>query len=117
MTSPETSLPAPASDPTSESLEPIACDLTAIPADQRPAHVAFVRTLVSRSLGAVRETADGLQFELPSDRLADAARFVDNERRCCRHLAFMLEVPPREAPLTLRVTGPGAREELYALAG
>ena len=98
-----------------ESVGPIMCDLTAIPADQRPAHLAFVRTLVSGSLGAVRQTADGLHFELPPDRLVEAARFVDNERRCCRHFTFAIEIPPREAPLTLRVTGPGAREELRAL--
>ena len=114
MTSHETSSQARESA-MGESLEPIACDLTAIPVDQRPAHVAFVRSLISGSFGAVRETADGLHFELPPNRLAEVARFVDNERRCCGHLAFALEAPPREVPLTLRVTGPGAREELHAL--
>jgi hypothetical protein len=60
---------------------------------------------------------DGVAFELPADRLRDVARFIDNERRCCSHLAFTLEVPPRGANLTLRVSGPGAGEELRALGG
>jgi hypothetical protein len=47
--------------------------------------------------------------------MADVVRFLDNERRCCRHLAFVLEVPARDADLVLRVTGPGVREELRAL--
>lgn len=111
-----TSREMPEAQAQNESLEPITCDLTAIPIEQRPAHVAFVKTLVTGGLGAIRETTNGMRFELPSDRLADVARFIDNERRCCRHLAFALEVPARGAPLTLSVTGPGAREELHALA-
>jgi hypothetical protein len=63
----------------------------------------------------VRELEHGLGFELPAERLAEVARFVENERRCCRHLAFVVEIPPRSGTLTLRVTGPGASEELRAL--
>jgi len=93
----------------------IVCDLSAIPADQRDAHFALARSLLFGDERAVREVETGLAFELPPGRLADVARFLENERRCCRHLAFALEVPPRDGTLTLRVTGPGAREELRAL--
>lgn len=89
----------------------IGCDLSAIPADERAAHIALARGLIR----SVRDVNDGVAFELPADRLRDVARFIDNERRCCRHLAFTLEVPPRGANLTLRISGPGAGEELRAL--
>ena len=99
-----------------ESTAPIACDLSAIPADRRAAHFELLRTLFVASEGRVREVDDGLQFELPPDSLTAVARFVDNERLCCPHLAFDLVVPPRGQRLALRVTGPGARDELLAHA-
>ena len=93
----------------------IVCDLSAIPADQRDAHFALARTVLFADEHVVRDVQDGLAFELAPQRLADVARFIENERRCCPHLAFALEVPPRNGTLTLRVTGPGAREELSGL--
>ena len=115
MTSDTTTLSSPARNKAAEPNESIVCDLSAIPAVQRDAHFELARTLLFGDEGAVREVADGLLFELPAERLGDAARFVENERLCCRHLAFAIELPPRGANLTLRVTGPGAREELRAL--
>ena len=115
MTSNTTTSRAPATNDADQSVEPAVCDLSAIPADQREAHFELGRTFLFSGERAVREVEDGLLFELPAERLGDAVRFVDNERRCCRHLAFALEVPPRGANVTLRVTGPGAREELRAL--
>lgn len=93
----------------------IVCDLSAIPADQRDEHFALARSLLFADERAVHEVEGGLAFELPQERLADVARFLENERRYCRHLAFALEVPPRNGTLSLRVTGPGAREELRGL--
>ena len=96
----------------------IICDLSAIPADQRDAqyaHFALARSLLFADERAIREVESGLTFDVPPERLADVARFIENERRCCRHLAFALEIPPRNGTLTLRITGPGAREELRAL--
>jgi len=93
----------------------IICDLSAIPANQRDAHFALARSLLFADERAVREVEGGLAFDVPPERLADIARFVENERRCCQHLAFVLEIPPRNGTLTLRVTGPGASEELRAL--
>lgn len=97
-------------------IEVIACDMSAIPAAERNAHVTLARTLLSSGVSAVRETATGLVIEVPSERLGDVAKFVDNERTCCPHLAFAIEVPPHRANLLFRVGGPGAREELSALA-
>jgi len=104
----------PAHTRTDDSIAPVACDLSAIPSDQRPAHIALVHALFGDT-GRVRELPDGLEASIGADRLADAVSFIENERRCCRHLAFTLEVPPARAPLVLRVTGPGAADELRAL--
>ena len=104
-----------AHDRTDESIEPIVCDLSAIPAEQRERHFELARSLLFADQHRVRDLENGLEFELPADRLADAARFVENERRCCRHLTFTLEVPSRGAPIKLRVSGPGASDELRAL--
>lgn len=92
----------------------IACDVSAIPADVRAAHFALARTLMGEA-SAVREVANGVELELSPDHLGRAATFLENERRCCGHLAFTLEIPPRGAKLRLRVDGPGAREEMLAL--
>ena len=94
----------------------VVCDLSAIPADQRAMHFAFARTVLFGGESGVQDVENGIVFELPPERLADVAAFLENERRCCRHLAFTLEIPPRDATLVLRVTGPGASDELRALA-
>ena len=98
----------------SETGAPLVCDLSAIPADQRPGHIALVRALFGDA-DRVRHLPDGLEVSLAADRFADAVAFIENERRCCRHLAFSLEVPAARASLVLRVTGKGALEELQAL--
>ena len=100
---------------TEDSTAIIACDLSAIPPDRRPTHIALVHALFGDT-ARVRELPDGLEVSIGADRLADAVSFIENERRCCRHLGFTLEVPAAEAPLVLRVTGPGAADELRALA-
>jgi hypothetical protein len=100
---------------TIESSVGIRCDLFAIPADERLGHIALVRTLLFGDRAAVRDLEDGYEFSLPPDRLRDVVTFVENERRCCAHLRFSLEVPAMRGPLVLRVTGPGAREELSTL--
>jgi hypothetical protein len=98
-------------------MEDCSCDLTAIPAAERAGHVALARSLFFGGGSAARETAEGYEVEIPADRLQDAARFIENERRCCAHLAFALTLPARGQPLQLRVTGPGATEVLRALVG
>ena len=64
---------------------PIACDLSAIPIDQRASHAALVQSLFGGE-HAIIQHADGIEVSLPSDRLGDVVSFIENERRCCRHL-------------------------------
>jgi hypothetical protein len=91
------------------------CDLTAIPAGERAGHVALARSLFFGEASTARETAEGYEVEIPADRWQELARFVENERRCCAHLAFALEVRARGGSVRLRVMGPGATEALRAL--
>ena len=92
---------------------PIACDMSAIPTEQRAGHLALVRSLFGEEQQP-REVANGLEVSVGADRFADVVSFIDNERRCCPHLSFTVEVPSAEAPLLLRVTGLGAAAELRA---
>jgi hypothetical protein len=92
-----------------------ACDLLSMPAAERAAHIALARSLLFREGQRVTETPDDLTFELPAARFGDVARFVENERRCCAHLRFVIEVQPASAPLLLRIIGPGVRDALQAI--
>jgi hypothetical protein len=94
---------------------PIACTLSpsALKARQQGLLNALVRSATERS-----ELPDGyrLRFVADDNVLADLARAVDAERRCCRFLRFSVAVEPDEGPITLELTGPpGAREFLTAL--
>ena len=93
----------------------VTCDMSAIPADQRDAHIQLAKSVLFGAATAT-DIDGGIQFDLSASHLADVARFVENERRCCPHLQFAIDVPPRSDAITLRVTGPLAREELTALA-
>jgi hypothetical protein len=98
-------------------MNPIACDLTAIPPDRREEHRALVRSLLFDGGAAPVDVPDGITVRLPADRFGDAVRFIENERRCCPHLAFKLEVLPRATSVILTIVGPGAREELETFVG
>lgn len=92
-----------------------ACDLLVLPPAARAEHIALVKSLLFAAGQAVNELLDGMSFELPSSRFGEVARFVQNERRCCAHLSFVIAVPPRGAALELRITGTGVREGLSAI--
>jgi hypothetical protein len=94
----------------------LTCDMTAIPASERPAHHELTRRLVAGS--TIRETAGGFEFELPADEFEAAARFVARERLCCPFLDFRIEAPAGRGALRLLMTGPAGakafiRSELH----
>jgi hypothetical protein len=84
---------------------PFACDMTAIPPSERPAHQALTRRLMTEALVELRELPDGLAFRFAAAECEAVMRFVDQERRCCPFLRFALEVAPDRGPLWLRLTG------------
>ncbi len=103
-------------DKTSQGQVVIACDMTAIPADQRGQHEAKVKSL----FGAVKEGQElpnGYAFRLPttSAMLLNAAEFIANERLCCPFFNLALEVEPHGGPFWLRLTGgEGVKEFIKA---
>ena len=102
---------------------PLACDMTAIPAEQRPIHLAASRKLFSQ-IQETRESADGYHFRFTNDAdiLSGLAEFVALERLCCPFLSFAIEVEPENGPIWLRLSGREGvkafiKEEVSGLTG
>lgn len=85
---------------------PLACDMTAIPAEQRPVHLANTRELFSR-IDETRELPNGYEFRF-ADRpnvLRRLVDFVSLEKLCCPFLRFEISVEAENGPVWLRLTG------------
>jgi hypothetical protein len=67
-----------------EKESPFACDMTAIAADSRGAHLATINKLF-QAVETIRELSNGYSFRLPneSEVLLTAAEFIALERLCC----------------------------------
>jgi len=92
------------SSKTAEAL-PLACNLAAIAANERPAHYERADHLMSQAIQERLELADGYAFRYQADDYADLVAFVGNERLCCPFFHFTLEVSPAQGPIWLRITG------------
>ena len=84
---------------------PIACDLTAIVADERGAHMARATQLVMHAYAERQELPNGYAWRFSAEQYDEVARYVANERRCCPFFTFTVEVAPAGGPVWLRVTG------------
>jgi hypothetical protein len=89
-----------------EKESPFACDMTAIPAAQRDAHLATIDELF-RAVEIIQELPNGYSFRLPneSDLVRKVAEFVALERLCCPFFGFGLEVEGEGAAVWLTLTG------------
>jgi len=83
----------------------IACDLSAISAEQRAAHEALAQQLMSESVQETRELPDGYALRFSADHYPALTQFIANERLCCPFFNFVLEVTPAPGSLWLRLTG------------
>lgn len=93
----------------------LACNMSAIPREQRDAHQALGSELFGRAAQETAELADGYAFRFPAERYADITAFIANERLCCPFFAFTLEVAADRGPIWLRITGrEGAKEVMRA---
>ena len=106
---------------TGKNQSPLACDMTAIPAEQRPLHLAKSRELFSQ-IQETRELADGYEFRFADDVLTRLADFISLEKLCCPFLRFEIEVEAEYGPVWLRLTGREGvkefiREEISGLTG
>jgi hypothetical protein len=95
---------------------PIACDLTAIPADERATHSARAEQLLRVGAAEVQELPNGYAFRYAAEQYAQVAQFIANERLCCPFFTFTLEVTPAQGPLWLRITGPTEVKEFLQTA-
>lgn len=106
---------------TGKNQSPLACDMTAIPAEQRAGHLAKSRELFSQ-IEETRELPDGYEFRFPGDVVTRLADFVSLEKLCCPFLRFGIEVEIENGPVWLRLTGREGvkefiREEVSGLTG
>ncbi len=98
---------------------PVACDWSALTADQQERQRALYRRLREDVL-EVRELDDGYSFRHSPDGdvLLAIAEFVANERLCCPFFDFALTVERGGGPVWLRMTGKGeAKHVLEAEMG
>jgi hypothetical protein len=85
--------------------------MTAIPADQRGAHHALIRRLLTDAVKEIRDLESGFALRFPEEEYDAVAEFVARERLCCPFLSFTLEVFPERGPLWLTLTGEGGARE------
>jgi hypothetical protein len=104
----------------SRNQSPLACDMTAIPAEERPVHLAKSRELFLQ-IREMRELSDGYEFRF-EDELKRLVDFVSLEKLCCPFLRFEIDVEAENGPVWLRLTGREGvkefiREEISGLTG
>jgi hypothetical protein len=89
-----------------EKESPFACDMTAIAAEQRAAHLATTNKLFG-AVETVRELSNGYAFRFPneSDVLLTASHFIALERLCCPFFGFDLEIESEGGAVWLSLTG------------
>lgn len=100
-----------------------ACDITAIPSNQRETHLATGRALFSRA-AEMRELPSGYEFRFVDDPdlIRSLVSFVSLEKLCCPFLNFTIEVAADSGPMWLRLTGAKGvkafiREEISGIVG
>jgi hypothetical protein len=98
---------------------PIACDLTAMNAEQRQRRHALAQQ-VHAEAQEVRELPDGYAFRFAAEPALclTVAEFMTLECLCCPFFAFSLELEREGGPMWLRLTGrEGVKQFLQAELG
>ena len=98
---------------------PIACDLGAISASDRPRYDEL-RRMVGAAVVGQRDLPDGVAIQIATERmaLAQLAEWISFERKCCPFLEFRIDVAPKSGPVWLSLTGgPGVKELLSQALG
>ena len=97
--------------------------MTAIPPDQRQAHLTTSKDLFSR-IEEFCELSDGYEFRFVSgpDLIVKLGEFISLEKLCCPFLKFVIDVEADGGPVWLRLTGREGvkafiREEVNGLLG
>lgn len=88
----------------SDSCGGLACDMTAIPPDERSNHVSRIRWLFGERASSQHEISDGFSFEFRRGGLEEVLRVIAEEQKCCPFLAVSLKVDPHKVPVHLAIT-------------
>jgi hypothetical protein len=96
---------------------PLACDLGAISASDRP-HYNELRRAVAASVVGKRELPDGLAIQIDTARIAlpQLAKWIAFERKCCPFFEFRIDLAPDSGPVWLSLTGRAGVKEFIAQA-
>lgn len=95
--------------------QPIACDLTAIPAGARAQHLAAIPEMF-RAVQDVQELPNGYAFQFQNEpgRFMALANFMEYEQLCCPFEGLAVEIEPYGGPIWLRLTGGEGYKEFLA---
>lgn len=93
-----------------------ACDMEAIPPEERPRHMENMRTLF-QATEQIKELANGYAFKVndSAEVLVAAIHFIAKEKLCCPFLEIDLRVDLASPERWLRVRGPdGVKPFIHA---
>ncbi|WP_255149436.1 hypothetical protein [Halorarius halobius] len=95
-----------------ESDPPIACEMTAEMAADRP---GLVHDALADAYAGAEEHEDGvtLRFEGTEAALEAAATFVVHEHQCCAFADYRIEVSPPYETTSLTITGPEGVKQMF----
>ena len=88
---------------------PIACDMSAIPAELRAEHTLSARALFqgrARKVISTETDEEGWRLAFEADAFEKLTRWIALERLCCPFLRFEVEVTPGAGALSLTLSGP-----------
>ena len=96
---------------------PLACNLDAISASDRPRYNELRRMLAASVVGK-RELPAGVAIQISVERiaLAQLAEWISFERKCCPFLEFKIDVAPESGPVWLSLTGRTGVKEFLSQA-
>src|SRR5262249_13026839 len=94
------------------------CNLGALSPDERRVHQTLARAVFA-ACEERRELEDGFAFRIARRiELAEIARWVSLERKCCPFFEFELHIGSNDGPNWLRITGaPGVKDFLRTEIG
>jgi hypothetical protein len=106
-----------ANDECCSSESPLACDLSAISASDRPRYNELRRTVAASVVGK-RELPNGLAIQIDTVRIAlpQIAEWISFERKCCPFFEFRIDLAPESGPVWLSLTGLAGVKEFIAQA-
>jgi len=106
-----------ANDGCSTSGSPLACDLSAISASDRPRYNELRRAVAASVIGK-RELPDGLAIQIDIGRIAlpQIAEWISFERKCCPFFEFRIDLAPESGPVWLSMTGRAGVKEFITEA-